>query len=417
MGLPNEEKPQTWKTLTWKTLSPSNSDLPASGFNKESALYQKSSLYYSSKIPRENLTLNDVRKDAEKLKVSIEEVVAHLSDKKMSPDARNLLFGFRDHIGNFITESRNGEFNSKAADSLRYATRFAASFANIALQMPGMSPLASSTAATAVSIANRLQELSQTPEFSDHYLPPPPTPTPILPPRTTATANEPSNEIDLRETLTKLERAINEAREQFDKLQAKGNSLSDEIAGQIQAAKDLFDDGAKKVKTSQDAFTHLIGIATGEVLNIDYAKNAKREEEAADLTRYGALFFMALAITTLVYALFFEQHHEIDWQIISIRLFLAVALSIPAGYLARESIRHRGQQHSYLRTALNLQAITPFIASLPEEQQHALKSTMAERLFGNQPLPDDHHDTGIPNIQELAVKLTRELRKFKKIAD
>ena len=49
--------------------------------------------------------------------------------------------------------------------------------------------------------------------------------------------------------------------------------------------------------------------------------------------------------------------------------------------MARESTKHRVQQYSHLQTALDLKAIDPYIASLPEKERFHLKSSIAGRLF------------------------------------
>ncbi|MBL1437951.1 MAG: hypothetical protein COB08_017350 [Rhodobacteraceae bacterium] len=61
----------------------------------------------------------------------------------------------------------------------------------------------------------------------------------------------------------------------------------------------------------------------------------------------------------------------------------AILISI-AAYAARQSSLHRNNEFQTRRFALEVTAISPFIASLEAEQQAKLKTALVERLFGQE---------------------------------
>lgn len=91
-----------------------------------------------------------------------------------------------------------------------------------------------------------------------------------------------------------------------------------------------------------------------------------------------------------------------------LRLVFSAALSIPAAYLSRESTRHRNKQYEFQQMSLELQAITPYIASLPDEEQHKLKAEMATRLFGSKGQINNSESYPI-NIQEILTKIIEKI--------
>lgn len=58
--------------------------------------------------------------------------------------------------------------------------------------------------------------------------------------------------------------------------------------------------------------------------------------------------------------------------------------------------------------SLELQAITPYIASLPDEEQHKLKAEMATRLFGSKGQINNSESYPI-NIQEILTKIIEKI--------
>ncbi|GAF52690.1 hypothetical protein [Psychrobacter sp. JCM 18900] len=137
----------------------------------------------------------------------------------------------------------------------------------------------------------------------------------------------------------------------------------------------------------------------------EYADSADQEKIAADWLRWGSLFCMAIIILIAGYSFWESIHQSFDLSNSLLRLALVFLLSVPAAYLARESTKHRQQQYTHLQTSLDLKAINPYIASLPEEEQHKIKSEIAQRIFAPKDFQSISNESYPINSQEVIMAL------------
>lgn len=189
----------------------------------------------------------------------------------------------------------------------------------------------------------------------------------------------------------KTEGAIRENRELLDEATRQAIATGAEIVKGLQA--------------KEREANKLVGLVSGAAIAGSYERSAVSEMKWADATRNGSVLLMLLIVLIIGYSLFETAKPNFDLQTSLLRLLFSLALSVPAAYLARESTKHRIQQYAYRRMSLDLQAITPYLASLPDSEQHRLKAEMASRLFGGRDA--DHHRTeSYPvNIHELVMAL------------
>ncbi|MEX0660516.1 MAG: hypothetical protein WEA58_11590 [Balneolaceae bacterium] len=81
--------------------------------------------------------------------------------------------------------------------------------------------------------------------------------------------------------------------------------------------------------------------------------------------------------------------------------------------MAKESSKHREKHYKYLQKSLDLKTLNPFIASLPEDQQHKIKGEIADRLFAPKDIDiKDHQDVPL-NQLELIISLLNRIEKSK----
>ncbi|WP_148059349.1 hypothetical protein [Sinobacterium caligoides] len=137
----------------------------------------------------------------------------------------------------------------------------------------------------------------------------------------------------------------------------------------------------------QEKASHIDGvmgaISAGSMAQ-HYEGRADDEEKVANWLRYGALFCMVLVIIGASLSFYDSLSNGFELNTALYRLALAFMLSVPAAYLARESSRHREKEHAHRQKSLDLRAITPYLASLGEEQQSEIKMKVADRLFVNE---------------------------------
>lgn len=118
---------------------------------------------------------------------------------------------------------------------------------------------------------------------------------------------------------------------------------------------------------------------------------------------------MALIVLVVGYSFWETTNSDFNWQNSIFRIVLAFMLSAPAAYLARESAKHREQQYAHQQTSLDLKAIEPYIASLPEDEQHKIKIEIAGRLFGAKDLSKVSVDPYPANTHEIAMEIIKKL--------
>lgn len=200
-----------------------------------------------------------------------------------------------------------------------------------------------------------------------------------------------------RKKITVMEEKIQAVRSELSAIISPLEKMTFDINQEFEAAKQ--DIGSRRAELAS-----FVGLVTGEAITASYQKSAETEKRSADVLRQFAIFFMLLVFFAVVFA-YVESAKTPDLSTSIFRLVLASVLSIPAAYLARESAKHRKQQYEYAQIALDVQAITPYIASLPDELQHKLKEEMAARIFVAKSFAHVTKESYPINIQELIVGL------------
>lgn len=158
----------------------------------------------------------------------------------------------------------------------------------------------------------------------------------------------------------------------------------------------------------------LLGNAASRVIVSEYAISAEQEKISANRLRIGSLICMGLIIIIAGYSFLESITQSFDISNALLRLVLVFLLSVPAAYLARESTKHRQQQYTHLQTSLDLKAINPYIASLPEEEQHKIKSEIAQKIFAPKDFQSINNESYPINSQEVIMAL---ISKFEKNQD
>ncbi|WP_137164586.1 MULTISPECIES: hypothetical protein [Pseudomonas] len=185
------------------------------------------------------------------------------------------------------------------------------------------------------------------------------------------------------------------------KLRGLENTASTEIDKVTQA----YADAQADIKAKTDDINRVTGQAAARMIAGDYEGSAAVEKETADYLRYGALACMLLIIGVLGWAVLESNSATFEWDRFLSKVSLVFLLGVPATYLARESAKHREQQYHHLQTSLDMKAISPFLASLPEEAQHKLKADIASRIFGGRDFSKVSNDPYPLNTHEIIMKL------------
>lgn len=197
------------------------------------------------------------------------------------------------------------------------------------------------------------------------------------------------------------------------KLNEKVETLEKKYNEQVARADSIYQNGLKDVTRKKSEIEGFLGEASNRIMAQDYDTSAFNEKKAANWLRFGSLSCMAIIIYIVCYSFKDSIHPGFEWENSIFRTVLVFILSIPAAYLSRESAKHREQQYNYHHTALDLKAITPYIASLPEADQNRIKISIAERIFASRQTNVAKQESFPLNTQELMMELIKKI-DFKK---
>jgi len=207
-------------------------------------------------------------------------------------------------------------------------------------------------------------------------------------------------------------------KKQLEESEAKAASLSQSITSlEIRTQEEInkilacYEKAATEFELKNGEINNILGKLSGRAIAGDYERSAAGEQRIADYLRAGSLFFMAVIACALIYTFFETTNTEFNWQKSIFRISLTFLLSVPAAYLARESAKHREQQYNHLQTSLDLKAIPPFLATLPEEEQNRFKLEIANRIFGTRETKAAIDSYPI-NTQEIIMALITKVEDF-----
>ena len=184
----------------------------------------------------------------------------------------------------------------------------------------------------------------------------------------------------------------------FETLRIKANVIEE-----------LYETTLAELEEKKEQMDEVLGHTANRVMAQDYDLSAVAEKKAANWLRGGSIACMAIIVSIVFYSFYDSTHSEFAWESSIFRTVLVFILSIPAAYLSRESTKHREQQYNYHHTALDLKAITPYIASLPEADQNRIKISIAERIFASRQTKANQQDSFPLNTQDLMMELIKKV--------
>lgn len=206
-----------------------------------------------------------------------------------------------------------------------------------------------------------------------------------------------------------LQGRMKQAEISISTLQDVARKVEAQAQGELIKLAATYDAVVTEIDQKRNQINDILGHVAGRAIAGDYEKSAADEKRVADRLRNASLACMVLIAAVLGYSFWETTHGDFDWQKSLFRVALAFLLSAPAAYLARESAKHRLQQYSHLQTSLDLKAISPYLASLPEETQHQIKSEIAKRIFAGKDFAQMSTDSYPINAQELLMEFIKKL--------
>jgi len=207
----------------------------------------------------------------------------------------------------------------------------------------------------------------------------------------------------------RVKKLLNENEVRIEKIASLSENLEVEIKDEIAKVSDLYESGLNDLNSKKAQIDTILEHVSGKAIAGDFENSAVDEKSMADWLRYGTLMCMGLIVVVVAYSFWETTTSNFNWQNSIFRIVLAFMLSIPAAYLARESAKHREQQYAHQQTSLDLKTIAPYIASLPEDEQHKIKIEIAGRLFGAKDFSNVGADPYPINTHEIMMEIIKKL--------
>jgi len=119
-------------------------------------------------------------------------------------------------------------------------------------------------------------------------------------------------------------------------------------------------------------------------------------QTTANHARSSMWVWQGIAVASMIAVILFARYAflpalqgDFKWGGFATRVFITITVGVLAAYAVRQADRFCEMARYNRELALELAAIDPFIALLPEEQQHKFKLEMGNRAFGQNQLPPD----------------------------
>ena len=208
---------------------------------------------------------------------------------------------------------------------------------------------------------------------------------------------------------SRIEEWIRETAERLSTLSVQADKINTNLQEELSKAQTHHDSVTAEINKKNKEINEILGVASSNVLSGDHGNNASAEEKTANILRILSVGCMLIILAILGFTVWESTKSNFSWDTSLFRVSIAFFLSVPAAYLARESAKHREQQYHYRQTALNLKALSPYIASLPDNDQHKLKIDIASKIFAGREPSKFKGDSYPINIQEIIIALISKI--------
>ena len=171
-------------------------------------------------------------------------------------------------------------------------------------------------------------------------------------------------------------------RRQEDWFEDAHSKLSEGAGQAIQLFRESLRVEILKAHKEAEDLKNLVGALSGEAMASSHLESAINENKLADKYRLFSLLVVALMIiSVLIYT--FKFADVSNFSVLAIKLSIAFLMLIPAGYLARESARHRDVSEYRRHIGINLLAMRVYMADMDNSEKVKFKKEMADKLFTN----------------------------------
>ncbi|WP_421845682.1 hypothetical protein [Marinobacter sp.] len=213
--------------------------------------------------------------------------------------------------------------------------------------------------------------------------------------------------------VSEMSKAIERLEHKLKNTQDILQSIQSESEHKLEKAEIFLTETRDRLAQKEEQVNQIIGRTTEKAIAGNYETTARNEAETADKMRQGSLAFMTVMVLVTAFTYYQSLSSNIDIASSLFKMSIVLILSIPAGYLARESAKHRNQQHKYEQMALHLKAASPYVENLPEDIKNEIKINLADQIFSQNPKSTQTEESLKPGIELIVKKVLERLEKEK----
>ena len=184
------------------------------------------------------------------------------------------------------------------------------------------------------------------------------------------------------------------------------------VSDLIEAYRKTTDADMADLRTQLDQAKKIVGLIANTGMAGHYQIIANREWKWMYCMRWIAGAFFIAAIIAIYFLIAAVHSAQVDWEMVIFRFALVAVVLVPAAYFARESARHLRREASYRRIELELSALQPFIARLPEKEAQEIIKKKADQYFG-QEAPQEQEEANL--LRDVSLRGDQVLKILTKV--
>jgi predicted nucleic acid-binding Zn-ribbon protein len=136
------------------------------------------------------------------------------------------------------------------------------------------------------------------------------------------------------------------------------------------------------IESLKDEATKIVGVIASTGMAGGYQKIADAEHRSAMIFQITTVISIFGLIVFAVWAFLNVVSGGFLIGLFVAKSFAAISFGVLAGYSARQADRHQSNERYHRRMELELSAIGPYLAALPEETQIEIRRELAQKMFG-----------------------------------
>ena len=207
------------------------------------------------------------------------------------------------------------------------------------------------------------------------------------------------------------------AKNEYAKLQNSIEKMHSDITSAVADAKKETEQAEAEakgiletLKVSAEQARVTVGLIGATAVSSAHRERADDERKIASRLRNGVLASLSVSAVIILLSIFDCLPPVIDWQDLLLRYGAVIFFTIPAAYMAKESIRHREMQRKYESFHINFAAVNNFFSDMEKEARNQLQTELAKHLLiSKESLSDNSNDIGLYENQQKIIELLTKL--------